>query len=150
MTIAQAPTVSEPTETPRLQLVEAAAVPAPSPAAVSLARRLRLAIDDLGLDRIVGTGWVSPCSDGLGFTPLTVRSADRLVRRLEDLAVPADWRTIEREDADDADEPDPFGDAQDGTRGVAPVYEQLTLFDPSPWDVSLHDRAAASDADAIR
>jgi len=146
---APTPTVSVPSPTPRLQLVETAGTPVPSPTAVSLARRLRLALYDLGVDGIVGSGWVRPCPDGVEFAPLSVRGADRLVQRLEDLAA-TDGSAIGCADTDDdTGVSDLFEGSLDGPRGVAPVYEQLTLFDPSPWDVSLHDHAGASDGDAV-
>ena len=52
----------------------------------SLARRLALALHDLGLDRVVPTGWVSVDGAALVFGELDVPAADHLVRRLEDLA----------------------------------------------------------------
>jgi hypothetical protein len=52
-----------------------------------LARRLQIALFDLGLDQIVPDGWISPTSDGVAFNLLTLRQADRLVRALEDVAL---------------------------------------------------------------
>jgi hypothetical protein len=52
----------------------------------SLARRLRLTLFDLGLDRHVPPGWVRPTSTGLVFDALSAKQADRLVCALEDLA----------------------------------------------------------------
>lgn len=50
----------------------------------SLARRLQVALYDLGVD--VPNGWAVPTSDGLAFEDLTFKQADALVRRLEDIA----------------------------------------------------------------
>jgi|GEM_PF-5706974 len=52
-----------------------------------LIKRLRVVLLDLGLDRTVPDGWVEPSIDGLSFSFLTLRQADRLVRALEDLAI---------------------------------------------------------------
>jgi len=49
--------------------------------------RLLGALADLGLDDIVGSGWVTITETGeFAFGGLTARAFDRLVRRLEDIA----------------------------------------------------------------
>ena len=53
----------------------------------SLTKRLRVVLLDLGLDGMVPNDWVEPSIDGLSFSFLTLRQADRLVRVLEDLAI---------------------------------------------------------------
>jgi hypothetical protein len=52
----------------------------------SIARRLVLALHDLGLDAIVPAGWVSVDGAAVAFGELDVPAADRLVRHLEDIA----------------------------------------------------------------
>ena len=52
----------------------------------SLARRLALALHDLGLAGVVPAGWASADGDTLRFADLGVAAADHLVRHLEDLA----------------------------------------------------------------
>lgn len=52
----------------------------------SLARRLALALHDLGLDGVVPAGWVSADGAAVVFGELDVPAADHLVRHLEDLA----------------------------------------------------------------
>jgi hypothetical protein len=52
----------------------------------SLARRLALALHDLGLDVVVPAGWVSVDGAAIGFGELDVPTADHLVCHLEDLA----------------------------------------------------------------
>jgi hypothetical protein len=52
----------------------------------SLARRLVLALHDLGLDGAVPAGWVSVDGSVVVLGELDVPAADRLVRLLEDLA----------------------------------------------------------------
>jgi hypothetical protein len=52
----------------------------------SLARRLALALHDLGLDVVVPAGWVSVDGAAIGFGALDVPTADHLVRHLEDVA----------------------------------------------------------------
>jgi hypothetical protein len=52
----------------------------------SLARRLALALHDLGLDGVVPAGWVSADGASVVFGELDVPAADHLVRHLEDLA----------------------------------------------------------------
>lgn len=52
----------------------------------SLARRLALALHDLGLDAVLPAGWAGAEGAGLRFGDLDVPGADRLVRHLEDLA----------------------------------------------------------------
>ncbi len=52
----------------------------------SIARRLALALHDLGLDTVVPAGWVSVDGANVVFAQLDVPAADRLVRHLEDLA----------------------------------------------------------------
>ena len=51
-----------------------------------LARRLRLVLFDLDLDRVVPGTWASPRSCGLAFEELTLREADRLLQSLEGLS----------------------------------------------------------------
>ena len=50
------------------------------------ARRLRRALDDLGLETVTGSGWCSFSGDTLVFAPLDARQADRLIGALEDIA----------------------------------------------------------------
>ena len=52
----------------------------------SLARRLALALHDLGLDGVVPAGWVSVDGATIVFGDLDVPGADHLVRHLEELA----------------------------------------------------------------
>ena len=52
----------------------------------SLARRLALALHDLGLDGVVPAGWASVDGAAVVFGELDVPGADHLVRHLEDLA----------------------------------------------------------------
>lgn len=52
----------------------------------SLARRLALALHDLGFDGVVPAGWVSVDGAAVVFGDLDVPGADHLVRHLEDLA----------------------------------------------------------------
>jgi hypothetical protein len=52
----------------------------------SLARRLALALHDIGLDGVVPAGWVSVDGAAVVFGELDVPAADHLVRHLEDLA----------------------------------------------------------------
>jgi hypothetical protein len=51
-----------------------------------LARRLALAMCDLGLSEILPNYSAAPTAEGLSFRSLTLRQADQLVRALEDLA----------------------------------------------------------------
>ena len=53
----------------------------------SLTKRLRVVLLDLGLDGVVPNCWVEASIDGLNFSSLTLKQADRLVRALEELAV---------------------------------------------------------------
>ena len=55
----------------------------------SLARRLALALHDLGLDGAVPAGWVSVDGAAVTFGDLDVPGADHLVCHLEDLAARA-------------------------------------------------------------
>ena len=50
-----------------------------------LAQRLRVALLDLGLDKVVPTDWITPVVDGLALGHLTFKQADALVIGLEDL-----------------------------------------------------------------
>ncbi len=52
----------------------------------SLARRLVLALHDLGIDGVVPAGWVSVDGAAVVFGDLDVPSADHLICLLEDLA----------------------------------------------------------------
>lgn len=52
----------------------------------SLARRLALALHDLGFDGVVPAGWVSVDGAAVVFGDLDVPAADHLVGHLEDLA----------------------------------------------------------------
>jgi hypothetical protein len=52
----------------------------------SLARRLALALHDLGLGGVVPAGWVSADGAAVVLGELDVPAADHLVRHLEDLA----------------------------------------------------------------
>lgn len=51
-----------------------------------LVRRLQLVWLDLGLDGVTPDGWARATPDGVVFSPLTPRQADRLIRALEALA----------------------------------------------------------------
>lgn len=48
-------------------------------------RRLRRALADLGLDRILGDNWCAIGDDGFDFAHLNARQADQLTCALEDL-----------------------------------------------------------------
>ena len=50
-----------------------------------LARRLRVALLDLGLDKVLPADWITPTVDGLALGNLTFKQADALVIGLEDL-----------------------------------------------------------------
>ena len=52
----------------------------------SLARRLALALHDLGLGLVVPAGWLTVDGASVRFGDLDVPAADHLVRHLEDLA----------------------------------------------------------------
>jgi hypothetical protein len=82
------PTTHRPTEKLPLATVERAGRHrGPGEAtARSIARRLALALHDLGLDTVVPAGWISVEGAVVGFGDLDVPAADRLVRHLEDLA----------------------------------------------------------------
>lgn len=96
-----------------------------SPVAASLTRRLRLALFDLGLAAVLPEGWAHASGDSIGFDPLPVPVADRLVRRFEDLT-----RSIEETASLGA------GTSQlSAESSGAPVAEQLCLFDPAPYTV---------------
>ena len=45
-----------------------------------------MTLHDFGFDGILPEAWASPTSEGLKFTALTLRQADRLVQVLEDVA----------------------------------------------------------------
>jgi len=47
-----------------------------------------MALYDLGLLSITGEGWATPVGEGIGFADLSLKAADHLVRRMEDLATP--------------------------------------------------------------
>lgn len=51
-----------------------------------VARRLERALYDLGLDRVLGSGWFTVTDRGLEFADLDARRADRLIRALEGIA----------------------------------------------------------------
>ncbi len=51
-----------------------------------LVRRLRLALVDLQLDRVLGPDWVRLTDEGLVFAPTSLRVVERFVCRLEDIA----------------------------------------------------------------
>lgn len=55
--------------------------------AESLVLRLWRVTNLLGLGQIVPEGWAAPTIEGVSFTPLTLRQANRLVFALEDLAI---------------------------------------------------------------
>jgi hypothetical protein len=82
------PTTRRPTEKLPLRTVEPAGRDrGPGEAtARSLARRLALALHDLGLDTVVPAGWVSVEGPTVAFGNLDVPAADHLVRHLEELA----------------------------------------------------------------
>jgi len=69
-----------------LPAVEAAGGGPGEQTARSLARRLALALHDLGLDVVVPAGWVSVDGATIRFGDLDVPTADDLVCRLEDIA----------------------------------------------------------------
>jgi hypothetical protein len=51
-----------------------------------LVRRLELFFSELGLDEVVPSQWVTATKQGLAFDHLPLRSADKLLLALEDLA----------------------------------------------------------------
>ena len=51
-----------------------------------LARRLNRVFNDLGLLPHIPGDWLQPSPEGLGFRPITVQEADKLVLAIEDLA----------------------------------------------------------------
>jgi hypothetical protein len=65
----------------------------------SLARRLALALHDLGLVGVVPAGWVSVDGAAIVFGELDVPTADHLVCHLEDLAAEVADSTAAREAA---------------------------------------------------
>jgi hypothetical protein len=80
------PAAHRPAPTLPLPAVEAAAGGPGEATARSLARRLALALHDLGLDVAVPAGWVSVDGAAIGFGDLDVPTADHLVCHLEDIA----------------------------------------------------------------
>ena len=52
-----------------------------------LARRLHLALHDLGVQQHVPSRWVQPSPEGLSFRPLGLREADEFVLALEDVVL---------------------------------------------------------------
>lgn len=50
-----------------------------------LARRLKIALFDLGFDGVL-KDWISPTSEGLAFKTLTIKQADQFTRVLEDVS----------------------------------------------------------------
>lgn len=50
------------------------------------ARRLRVTLLYISVDKGLPTVWINPTSEGLRFTELTLRQADDLVRSLDDIA----------------------------------------------------------------
>jgi hypothetical protein len=122
-----APRTLQPAErtTADLRLVTDRGLVAPSAAAVSLTRRLRLALIDLGPGVLADDGWAHAERDAIGFDPLSVRQAHRVVRHLEDLAG-------ERQQAGDRR---PETTDNDGGSAVDPIAEPLCLFDPTPSTV---------------
>jgi len=82
------PSAHRPAQTLPLPAVERTGGSPPGEAtARSLARRLALALHDLGLDGVVPAGWVSVDGAAVVFGDLDVPTADHLVCHLEDLAV---------------------------------------------------------------
>ena len=81
------PASHRPTQKLPLPAVETAAGGPGEATARSLARRLALALHDLGLDVVVPAGWVSVDGATVRFGDLDVPAADHLVFHLEDLAV---------------------------------------------------------------
>ena len=80
------PAADRPAQKLPLPVVDAVAGGPGEVTARSLARRLALALHDLGLDVVVPAGWVSVDGAAIGFGDLDVPTADHLVRHLEDLA----------------------------------------------------------------
>ena len=80
------PAARRPTQKLPLPAVERADSGPGEATARSLARRLALALHDLGLGGVVPAGWVSVDGSAIVFGELDVPTADHLVRHLEDLA----------------------------------------------------------------
>jgi hypothetical protein len=80
------PAAHRPTQKLPLPTVERSGGGPGEATARSLARRLALALHDLGLDGVVPAGWVSVDGAAVVFGDLDVSAADHLVRHLEDLA----------------------------------------------------------------
>ena len=80
------PTSHRPAQKLPLPAVERAGGGPGEATARSLARRLALALHDLGLGGVVPAGWVSVDGAAVVFGELDVPGADHLVRHLEDLA----------------------------------------------------------------
>ena len=80
------PAFHRPAQKLPLPAAEAAAGGPGEATARSLARRLALALHDLGLDSVVPVGWVSVDGAAIGFGDLDVPTADHLICHLEDLA----------------------------------------------------------------
>lgn len=141
MTIA--PLISQPTErtAPELRLVADRTAAAPSPVALSLTRRLQVALFDLGLDGLLPDGWANAEHDGIGFEPLSIRGADLLVRRLEDLArhvgetARFDGKTSEVDTEPAGGFDAELADGPDAEPAGGFYAEQLFLFDPTPYTV---------------
>ena len=51
-----------------------------------LSRRRRVVLFDLGVDRVVPAGWITPTESGLSFRQIASLEADQLMCRLEDIA----------------------------------------------------------------
>ena len=57
----------------------------PTPTQTDIYRRLDANLYDLGLLDIVGPDWIHPDGDGFAAGPLSLRAADQLLRRFDEL-----------------------------------------------------------------
>jgi hypothetical protein len=53
--------------------------------ALHLVERLQVILFDVRLDQIVPNDWITPTADGLVFSSLSLKSAERFIRTLEDI-----------------------------------------------------------------
>ena len=81
MSSASGDEVADPAGRPSLRIVPETTEP--NPTQLGICRRLRADLYDLGLLDIVGPEWIHPDGDGFAVGPLTIRSADQLLRRLD-------------------------------------------------------------------
>ena len=96
--------------------------PEPTPTQHGISRRLHAALYDLGLVDIVGSDWIQPAGEGFTVGDLSLRSADRLLYRLETLLGGSGHKNLFGSPSyvvDDPAVPPP---------AAADVYEQLRFF----------------------